>query len=177
MSSSAQYFAAVTSPQPNDVLFGRGYQSREHPGTKVFHELCRLNREEYRSTNRQETKNIVAYRILNAVTAMDPPARFLEPVSVEDAKKQGFVVTKGAKGENTDGPLPLWKELGRDTVLRKIKQSLRDAGSRKAKVDVSMNDFTKKLEKFFRCVQVSLLQWMFVLTTMEETLLPRWKDL
>jgi hypothetical protein len=62
-----------------------------------------------------QAKNIVGYRIINIISSMNPPGRFLQLVSAKDAKNRGI------KEEG-----PIYYELDTNTALKKIKQTLRD---------------------------------------------------
>jgi len=117
MTETRQRF--IREPNCNDVLLGRGFFCREHSGTKKFHQMCREHKTEYCSTNKQETKNIVAYRIINAVIDLDPSGRFLKLIPREELTRKGLAVDDPQR-------VGLWQEVDSDTVLKKTKQSLRD---------------------------------------------------
>lgn len=99
--ASAKATTVIGTPNHIDVLFGRGAVCREHPGTKLFHAMCRSHSAEFGSSNRHEAKNIVAYRVLNAVRSTG--GRFLQPCG------RGYT------------------EMSHDVALRKTKQSIRDS--------------------------------------------------
>ena len=97
----------------NDVLGGKGKGVQAYPGNIQFRNFINQRRDEYIVLKKNKDKNDLALQIMNEVTSLDPPGRFL----VEDPS--------GA----------MFHELGRDKVLAKIKQALRE----KREVKLSMN--------------------------------------
>lgn len=114
----------IANPHQNDVLFGRGFHCREHQGTKQFQQLCKQQKAEYCSSTKHETKNIVAYRIINAISDLKPPGRFLQLVPPEEEKAAKHDDTEQDNTNNCNEHV--WQELDIKTALNKVKQSLRN---------------------------------------------------
>lgn len=96
----------------NDVLSGRGVNIAAHPGNERFRTLVTTRADDsYCATYTSTEKKAVAEEILNHITSLNPPGRFL--------KREG----RGQVSRGLNGP---WEELSRRDAIKKICQALRD---------------------------------------------------
>jgi hypothetical protein len=57
---------AVSAPEPNDVICGRG-KSVTHPGNLKFRRLVHARKEEYKQAKRRDEKTRIAFAIVEAL--------------------------------------------------------------------------------------------------------------
>jgi len=77
----------VTTPHDNDVIKGRGNGANLHPGNIRFRQLVKVAREGYALGSKADKKRY-AENILQYISSLDPPGRFLD----KDDKGQWFVM-------------------------------------------------------------------------------------
>ena len=97
--SPRPYEGALEEPRDNDVLLGRGAAIMMHPGNRQYLDWVEQCKPAYHAANSLETKNILAYRVVNAVRDCQK-GRFLE------------------RAEEADG----WREVSIERALTKTKQ-------------------------------------------------------
>jgi len=71
----------ITSPDPNDVLCGRGGGSQNHIGNKEYRAVISANKRRYIEASRR-MKTLLVESIVKAVRMQNPPGRFLEKDSI-----------------------------------------------------------------------------------------------
>ncbi len=77
----------VTTPHDNDIIKGRGNGANLHPGNIRFRQLVKVAREGYALSSKADKKRYAA-SILQHISSLDPPGRFLD----KDDKGQWFVM-------------------------------------------------------------------------------------
>ena len=77
----------VTTPHDNDIIKGRGNGANLHPGNIHFRQLVKVAREGYALSSKADKKKY-AESILQHISSLDPPGRFLD----KDDKGQWFVM-------------------------------------------------------------------------------------
>ncbi len=77
----------VTTPHDNDIIKGRGNGANLHPGNIRFRQLVKVAREGYALSSKADKKKY-AESILQHISSLDPPGRFLD----KDDKGQWFVM-------------------------------------------------------------------------------------
>ncbi|GAX10160.1 hypothetical protein FisN_3Lh356 [Fistulifera solaris] len=87
--------------QENDILFGRGNGVAFFPGNINFRSIAWTFRDEYSKVIKAERK-VLAYKVMNVLTNLEPPSRFLEPTELG------------------------YREVSKARVLEKICQTLRE---------------------------------------------------
>lgn len=90
-------------PRSNDILSGRGNGANQHTGNIYFRNLIASYKRKY-VLSEPVIKKQITHQVLSVIESRNPPGRFLK----QDAES----------GE--------WKELDRDTALRKTAQALRE---------------------------------------------------
>ena len=68
----------MTTPQPNDVLSGRGNGVGNHDGNVEFRNLVAQYTHEYDQTTSNASKKAVAMKVRCQIESLDPPGRFLQ---------------------------------------------------------------------------------------------------
>ena len=90
-------------PNPNDVLKGRGVPIQNHPGNQYFRKVVASRKTQYALMTKLEDKEAIANQVFIAIQSQTPQGRFLEPTG---------------NGE--------YRLLDRKSIMRKIKQALRE---------------------------------------------------
>ena len=104
----------VTELTENDVVIGRGAQSVGKDGRSRFREIVAGRRDEYLHTVKRKDKDLIARQVKFAVTSRQ--GRFLRKVeSLVEAEQLGAPSGKA-----------VYVVLDEDTILRKIKEALRN---------------------------------------------------
>lgn len=106
-------------PHAHDIKCGRGHGSNMHPGNRYYQDKVMANKQAYNEARGNFDKNMIAGSILNQIQSRSPPGRFLES-HVRNGKETWSII------------------MNRDTVIKKIKQALRDKHSRKKDVSSSL---------------------------------------
>lgn len=97
---------------PHDVLAGRGVNIAQHPGNQRFRTLISTYKDQaYCSSYTAQEKRAVAQEVMNHITSLDPPGRFL--------KREG----RGHISRGLSGP---WEILSEKECIKKTCQALRD---------------------------------------------------
>ena len=78
MSKSLSFPKETSEPRCNDVLFGKGHKSQNHPGNLVFRQIAERHRAAYTQATRRYEKDHIAKIIIENVTELKPPGRFLK---------------------------------------------------------------------------------------------------
>ena len=97
----------MTTPEHNDVVFGKGYAIQKRPGNQYFHSLIETVKPTYNTVPKHQ-RRLQAEVVVNQIQKLDPPGNFLK--------------------KNSDGS---YEELGREIAVKKAWQSLRDWKPRK----------------------------------------------
>lgn len=71
---------AVSSPEDNDVLCGRG-KSVSHPGNQKFRRLVLVRKEEYQQAKRRDEKTRIAFEIVEAMRQGPDASRYVGTAS------------------------------------------------------------------------------------------------
>merc|ERR1740138_1543396 len=67
----------IRSPNPNDILKGRGGHTNNHPGNKAFRTMVRERKHDYNLADNKKQKTAIAIEIVRQVHQQNPPGRFL----------------------------------------------------------------------------------------------------
>lgn len=102
----------VETPQPADVLFGRGSGPNDHEGNILFRSLVKERKAEYMATNHRQTKAEIAQDIVNHIRSRN--GNFLKKAEPKDLKRLGL-------SEDSE----VWCRVDEKTILEKAKQALR----------------------------------------------------
>ena len=96
----------IRTPQPHDVLCGRGGGINSHVGNRVFRDWVAERRLDYNLASTKADKARVAKEVMNKVTMHDPPGRFLQ--------------------RDTTGIGSWWIEVSEEKAMAKTSQALRE---------------------------------------------------
>ena len=112
----------ITTPQPHDVLLGRGTRPNGYIGNKRFRSLVKDRKEEYTSTVRNKEKQMIAMEVLSHIYSLG--GRFLRSSeeNVDATMREGSLIVEGAV--RCVAPY--------DAALEKCKQALREKRSKRA---------------------------------------------
>lgn len=105
----------VTQLNMNDVLMGRGAPAIDNEGNVRFRRIVSGRRAEYFAARKRQDKDRIARQVMNAVESRG--GRFLKKKADEAEQAQ---LPELAGGDTA------WTLVDEDTVLTKVKQSLRD---------------------------------------------------
>jgi len=97
----------IRTPHPHDVLCGRGGGINGHVGNKVFRDLVAERRLDYNLASTKAEKARVAKEVMDIVTSMSPPGRFL-------------------MRDPTGGIGSWWIEIDENKAMAKTSQALRE---------------------------------------------------
>jgi hypothetical protein len=122
MSSARRSEDYVDSPEPADVLFGRGSGPNDHDGNILFRSLVKERKADYMATNHRQTKANIANEVVNAIRAQN--GRFLKKADGRDLKRLGL---------SPDSEV--WCFVDEKHILEKAKQALRQKGDMKDQDD------------------------------------------
>mmetsp|Transcript_25214 Transcript_25214/g.37135 ORF Transcript_25214/g.37135 Transcript_25214/m.37135 type:complete len:308 (+) Transcript_25214:94-1017(+) len=100
--SSTQTSSSSIVVSENDVLCGRGGETNHHPGNVRYRTLVKSMQREYLDAKRRD-KPRIARKIVDTISAMNPPGRFLK---------------RDSKG--------CWNEIGINKAREKTSQALRE---------------------------------------------------
>jgi len=103
----------IRTPNPQDVLSGRGGGINSHPGNKAYREWVRLRKEDYNLAVNKKEKTDVAMQVVRMVRQQNPPGRFLQ--------KDPTAVRCGGHW---------WIEIDDSKALAKTTQALREGASK-----------------------------------------------
>jgi len=112
----------VDTPNPNDVLCGRGGNINSHRGNEQFRSFVEKRKRVYLTARFKREKRLIASSIVNEIRAMDPPGRFL--------------ARKGSMKDNSG----YWYDIGDEKARDKTSQALREnAPSIRAEIETEIN--------------------------------------
>jgi len=112
----------VDTPNPNDVLCGRGGNINSHRGNEQFRSFVEKRKRVYLTARFKREKRLIASSIVNEIRDMDPPGRFL--------------ARKGSM-KNISG---YWYDIGDEKARDKTSQALREnAPSIRAEIETEIN--------------------------------------
>jgi hypothetical protein len=97
----------IRTPHPHDVLCGRGGGINGHVGNRVFRDLVAERRLDYNLASSKSEKARVAKEVMNLVTGLSPPGRFL-------------------MRDPTGGIGSWWIEIDENKAMAKTSQALRE---------------------------------------------------
>jgi hypothetical protein len=95
----------ITTPNPNDVLLGRGSGTNDFVGNGQFREIVERHKRDYISARRNKEKDTIAKGIFNGIQSLG--GRFLKAVENNTTKEEQ------------------WYEVEDSVALEKCKQALR----------------------------------------------------
>jgi len=104
MSSSS---SSSITPQANDVLWGRGKESFNHPGNSTFRDLVKQHRAPYQATNLRSKKSIFITNILETIKGAG--GRFLKEVGdswAETSEDEAYTKVSHALRSSRGAGLP-----------------------------------------------------------------------
>ena len=104
-----QFNKVVNQPICNDVLCGRGAKINHHEGNIQFRAFVDMRKERYTKAKTKSEKALISREIIDCITSLDPPGRFL----------------------NKDKESGAWYVEKKDNALKKTSQALREGGIRK----------------------------------------------
>eukprot|EP00562_Extubocellulus_spinifer_P010969 CAMPEP_0178513292 /NCGR_PEP_ID=MMETSP0696-20121128/23393_1 /TAXON_ID=265572 /ORGANISM="Extubocellulus spinifer, Strain CCMP396" /LENGTH=391 /DNA_ID=CAMNT_0020143273 /DNA_START=79 /DNA_END=1254 /DNA_ORIENTATION=- len=107
---------------PSDVLSGRGGAVNGHDGNAHFRSLCVERKSEF-DEGSIVVKRHLATDVVDAITSLDPPGRFLKSAAPKGAAKGGKKGERQKVGGSIGGP---WTELTREKSIQKAMQVMRD---------------------------------------------------
>jgi len=125
ISSSNLNQNTVVTPNCNDVLCGRGSGVNTFSGNIFFRELVRVRKDLYRRVKRHQ-KIPIAEEIIDAITSLDPPGRFL--IRSKEGKDDN------ANSESSGG---CWHVHSRKQSMVKTAQALREGATKRERLIVS----------------------------------------
>ncbi len=112
----------VDTPNPNDVLCGRGGNINSHRGNEQFRSFVEKRKRVYLTARFKREKRLIASSIVNEIRAMDPPGRFL--------------ARKGSMKDNSG----YWYDIGDEKARDKTSQALREnAPSIRAEIETEIS--------------------------------------
>lgn len=112
----------IDTPNPNDVLCGRGGNINSHRGNEQFRSLVEKRKRVYLTARFKREKRLIASSIVNEIRAMDPPGRFL--------------ARKGSMKDNSG----YWYDIGDEKARDKTSQALREnAPSIRAEIETEIS--------------------------------------
>ena len=112
----------VDTPNPNDVLCGRGGNINSHRGNEQFRSFVEKRKRVYLTARFKREKRLIASSIVNEIRAMDPPGRFL--------------ARKGSMKDDSG----YWYDIGDEKARDKTSQALREnAPSIRAEIETEIN--------------------------------------
>ena len=112
----------VDTPNPNDVLCGRGGNINSHRGNEQFRSFVEKRKRVYLTARFKREKRLIASSIVNEIRAMDPPGRFL--------------ARKGSMKDDNG----YWYDIGDEKARDKTSQALREnAPSIRAEIETEIN--------------------------------------
>mmetsp|Transcript_24084 Transcript_24084/g.66760 ORF Transcript_24084/g.66760 Transcript_24084/m.66760 type:complete len:990 (+) Transcript_24084:417-3386(+) len=112
----------VDTPNPNDVLCGRGGNINSHTGNEQFRKLVEKRKRVYLTARFKREKRLIASSIVNEIRAMKPPGRFL--------------ARKGSMKDDSG----FWYDIGDEKARDKTSQALREnAPSIRAEIETEIN--------------------------------------
>eukprot|EP00550_Attheya_septentrionalis_P001926 CAMPEP_0198287504 /NCGR_PEP_ID=MMETSP1449-20131203/6289_1 /TAXON_ID=420275 /ORGANISM="Attheya septentrionalis, Strain CCMP2084" /LENGTH=435 /DNA_ID=CAMNT_0043985463 /DNA_START=272 /DNA_END=1579 /DNA_ORIENTATION=- len=117
----ARAMQKVRSPNPQDVLCGRGGGINSHPGNKTFREWVKLEKGAYNSALTKSEKAKHTQFIVQKVKSLNPPGRFLQRDTTATSARPSLSSGSGANG--LVGP---WVEIDDIKALAKTSQALRE---------------------------------------------------
>lgn len=98
----------IRTPNPNDVLSGRGGGINGHAGNVQFREWVRVRKNDYNLAPNKNEKARVAKEVIDLIRAQNPPGRFLQ------------------KDPTAMGAMGWWIELDEERIMAKTAQALRE---------------------------------------------------
>mmetsp|Transcript_193 Transcript_193/g.192 ORF Transcript_193/g.192 Transcript_193/m.192 type:complete len:1154 (+) Transcript_193:587-4048(+) len=112
----------IDTPNPNDVLCGRGGNINSHRGNEQFRGFVEKRKRVYLTARFKREKRLIASSIVNEIRAMDPPGRFLARM--------------GSMKDNN----VYWHDIGNEKARDKTSQALREnAPSIRAEIETEIN--------------------------------------
>lgn len=90
----------ITSPRKNDIILGRGNGVATWNGNILFRNIIWERRDEYRSACRYE-KAFIAQQVLQTITSLDPPGRFIEKTKSDNHHRHYSIVPYAVAFEKT----------------------------------------------------------------------------
>jgi len=112
----------IDTPNPNDVLCGRGGNINSHRGNEQFRGFVEKRKRVYLTARFKREKRLIASSIVNEIRAMDPPGRFLARMG-------------SLKDNNV-----YWHDIGNEKARDKTSQALREnAPSIRAEIETEIN--------------------------------------
>ena len=112
----------IDTPNPNDVLCGRGGNINSHQGNEQFRSFVEKRKRVYLTARFKREKRLIASSIVNEIRAMDPPGRFL--------------ARKGSMKDNSG----YWYDIGDEKARDKTSQALREnAPSIRAEIETEIS--------------------------------------
>jgi hypothetical protein len=125
----------VYNVESNDVLLGRGAPIINNKGNIKFRKVVNARKAEYMASCRHDIKNKIANEVINIIASRN--GRFLRRVEdSEEALKLGISVTDES----------VWVVADEYVSLQKVKQALREQGSKHSATNTSAAvKFKKKL--------------------------------
>ena len=120
--SGGETIVRIDTPNPNDVLCGRGGNINSHRGNEQFRAFVEKRKRVYLTARFKREKRLIASSIVNEIRAMDPPGRFLARMgSLKD--NNGY-----------------WYDIGNEKARDKTSQALREnAPSIRAEIETEIN--------------------------------------
>jgi len=124
----------LTTPNKNDILCGRGSGPNDHIGNVSFRKLVSSRKEEYMKASSRAQKQLIAKEIIETISSMDPPGRFLEKAS-PSLEQEGVMVCETEEEESSSSSSIVcytgWNITSHEKALEKVKQALRQVRHRK----------------------------------------------
>jgi len=107
----------MISPEPNDVIIGKGYSIQHHPGNKQYQLLVESVKPLYDSTPKYMKRFQAEFVVNELMHNQTPPGRFLRKDKVSDC----------------------WHVLDKEEAIKKAWQALRDKKPRKPKSKLKLH--------------------------------------
>jgi len=144
----------LTTPNNNDILCGRGSGSNDYIGNVSFRKLVSSRKEEYMKASSRAQKQLIAKEIIETISSLNPPGRFLEKASLpeQEKEKEGVTVCETEEEEEESSSSSIvcytgWNITSHEKALEKVKQALRQVRHRKTTVERKSHiDLPKKNE-------------------------------
>eukprot|EP00978_Attheya_sp_CCMP212_P006615 scaffold15327_cov58-Attheya_sp.AAC.5 len=133
----ARAMQKVRSPNPQDVLCGRGGGINSHPGNKTFREWVKLEKGAYNSALTKSEKAKHTQFIVQKVKSLVPPGRFLQRDTTATSARPSL-----SSGSGPNGLVGPWIEIDDIKALAKTSQALRE-GAPSIRAANKSNNMTK----------------------------------
>ncbi|KAL3780452.1 hypothetical protein ACHAW5_004578 [Stephanodiscus triporus] len=108
----------MTTPNRNDVLFGRGFAIGIHPGNQHLRDIVRARKLSFDVAKKKE-KRMIARQIVEEIQKLDPPGRFL----IEDPNQP---VSKDDENASEDIMYKTWVVVEVEKAIDKVMHRLRE---------------------------------------------------